>query len=1751
MKPHPEKFYLTFIEKIQLKHTSLELFKCLFIIMKLIPAFLITHDWNILHTKGISKYLFELTLGPLIHRINNITVLTILLTLFLLLSLIPCIILLVYYHRFKKYDFFLFNKRPPFKVCVHLVYFVPFLLSQYIFSLCVEIFFMKDHNSSINNTTYIFYVILSSFLILLLIAISLFLSAIFIGSFYTTGNVLVADVGIVETKWIFFSLCQGISQLEFHIDFKIMMYIKSALRGLYAIFYVYFLIKVGRSVRCRNEIVNLILGMCFVSSIGEFAAMYSFNDDLVVLSSNVLFVMLKIIIEVFVSMIILTLIHIAEKNSAFFIFNREIDSKRHITNKRVLYPMFAKFIMNCSNLEYTAKNLKFAVELINKFQNFLVAHKENCANKKGCYCHSHRPETIKNIFNEFVHVNETRPKKQLFSFKDFCPALFDYVEFFLLNEISKAHTVQNGDLILVLILFFLNVDQNYNQSYYYLDKFLYSAMYKNSFVMKLQVELLKKKMKKKTKSEAVYDNKKGLTQMKFRHMIYFIEIQKEIQISFELYYDFLIKTSLNDLARNTSFEKTIKKISKKLMVCKKIIAYYIENYKKETTEKTFSFQLCSKLTLYYKFFYGKVPSKLKIAFEPLANYLNVSKFNTTEKSMLLTFSTLKGIQINLKNLSDSLLFDLGYDSHSDTKLDFFADVLFTQYASVYETYIITEILKGSNKVEIPYILLKDKNHFLKIYSFDSIVIVTDKVLYMFAQLKPICKENICYAILNGSGNIIGINEEFTKVFYLNMSFINKLQIVLFNDLLGITFEEQNINKVLTMKTVKFYENINNLNANLMFENNQEVYASIYQSARDAIGKIRRNIKGNLVKEIEIHLVPFSLTKDTKNNLFFIAYFTVKHRNSMNLLLDILSEKDTKSKIAFQSSKDISKFSPTIESVSMSSIKEQKIKDILGLSKNKIDLIEKINLISEVGFALLHFVYGKSQRLLSQISKLYKSCHSYNEENIESSFEKNIKQSKQITKQKIYFQMYLFISVFILFLFFLVFILFYKDSLYDKCKLIVDTQLYLILAKKIFNSITTSVTGMIIQRNGLQSEYIDNNFFYDYEEYRTGLIGRMEDYLENFKRFRERLYSNEFQRLSNIGLLTDFLIKERTFISMGNDYAQETETITLYNIFNYLHIRLNKLVSGVLNPLTFNSTTGYSIEEDAEHVNVEDFVEIEADTIAVFMIENALTTINYPLIEIINYFEELVNQNLDNANKVLLILNLVNAALILILLFYQGIVYYNMANELFVKWFLNVGYLKYFSLILIQKTKMIRNVIDLATVEKVQSLGQTKIKIENSKEESDLIKTFIETMDEDSHFQIMPFQPEIDFSDAVGNKLFNCGKFDSSPLKPSQLARQFTQLQDENKNKKMSFVKKSSLTKKKSITVINHNVTSNLSSVNNITSDSLMPQKGNYSEMNQMSSKEKKIIAEIDNTGRICLLFFSIIVVATSCVLNYVFVRSEFRLLWNYSRYKTITLLRSNYFQEILLIYHIILLKNNNLYYEYHSNGYLNHSIECSYLNDFVEHDTFNETVSRFILLDGLFEEIVNDPSSNAFQKNLIEFERQLRTENACDNTIEFLAKNEDELDIKLFVNVERMSREEFAKRCVEIGRGFNKKGINEAFRSLVNYIVDSHKDFIAKGEQRDEEYIYNVINDSTLQSYQLEANKMLELIYFDYQIALIMDYKEKKKTKDFVNTIFFIGIIVLLVVLGSIYLEKFTNYFLKLDSSIERVKLLVFHTIFY
>ena len=99
---------LNFLKKLRLKSVYFHIFTYIITLVKLLPLFIITHDWNIIHTKGISHYFIELTFGPILYRINNLTFSVVLLVLMLVLSLVPFMYLLVYYCRLRNYNVFLF-----------------------------------------------------------------------------------------------------------------------------------------------------------------------------------------------------------------------------------------------------------------------------------------------------------------------------------------------------------------------------------------------------------------------------------------------------------------------------------------------------------------------------------------------------------------------------------------------------------------------------------------------------------------------------------------------------------------------------------------------------------------------------------------------------------------------------------------------------------------------------------------------------------------------------------------------------------------------------------------------------------------------------------------------------------------------------------------------------------------------------------------------------------------------------------------------------------------------------------------------------------------------------------------------------------------------------------------------------------------------------------------------------------------------------------------------------------------------------------------------------------------------------------------------------------------------------------------------------------------------------------------------------------------------------------------------------------
>ena len=74
---------------------------------------------------------------------------------------------------------------------------------------------------------------------------------------------------------------------------------------------------------------------------------------------------------------------------------------------------------------------------------------------------------------------------------------------------------------------------------------------------------------------------------------------------------------------------------------------------------------------------------------------------------------------------------------------------------------------------------------------------------------------------------------------------------------------------------------------------------------------------------------------------------------------------------------------------------------------------------------------------------------------------------------------------------------------------------------------------------------------------------------------------------------------------------------------------------------------------------------------------------------------------------------------------------------------------------------------------------------------------------------------------------------------------------------------------------------------------------------------------------------------------------------------------------------------------------------------------------------------------------------------------------------------------------------------------------------------------------------------MLEVLFFNYQIAMLIDYNKRHNNLKFLNEIYLICVIVFLLILFWIYLDKFTKFYVGTDNSIEKVRNIVISTIIY
>ena len=159
-------------------------------------------------------------------------------------------------------------------------------------------------------------------------------------------------------------------------------------------------------------------------------------------------------------------------------------------------------------------------------------------------------------------------------------------------------------------------------------------------------------------------------------------------------------------------------------------------------------------------------------------------------------------------------------------------------------------------MEIPDLLLTDKkNNYLQMYRFSGVALITKSKLYVYGKLQDQNKYDSCFVLINDIGNIIGVSELFTKIFFLNPKLIRLHPLNIFNDVLRITNLAQQRQDKMKIDLISLYENITNLNSNLMFESKEEEYSKMYIQAKEAILNIENDLisyqKSSLRSEYEL------------------------------------------------------------------------------------------------------------------------------------------------------------------------------------------------------------------------------------------------------------------------------------------------------------------------------------------------------------------------------------------------------------------------------------------------------------------------------------------------------------------------------------------------------------------------------------------------------------------------------------------------------------------------------------------------------------------------------------------------------------------------------------------------------------------------------------------------------------------------------------------------------------------------------------
>ena len=1366
--------FLIIIERYLPKNNILN---SILMIIRIIPLFLITHDWNIHFKYNITYYLSYITTLPIIHKFNAKNIASILVIIIFFFIILSLIIIIKFSKQLKNYN--KVSNPSLFKFTIQTIFFLNFIISPYIFMICFENYFcnpiyennvnyklIKHFNNDCRDFGNYIIIIIQSIIIIYLLIINFYFTYIISKPCSLTTSIMVIKLNKIQLKLSLFPFFQGILVLDYYVPFKICVLIKSITRLLYICYYISFFLEELNNFYTNSNFRLFLLfidSMCFFSCIIEYVFLFDLKNNLIYLQENLTIIIFKLIIEVILSFIIVQFFFVIEKKIIFQFFEGKTINKN---SYELLNKIF--FILNHPEKIFGSDLI---YEIIEHFDIVFKNHKKSnkCILYPGikCYCTKYtykdfiiQSENFLDIINQIR--NGTRYEYKIL--KTYFPIMYKYIENILKIQILKKQlNYENETYYLGLSFFYIIFDKNYNKGLFYLEEFSSTKSYKISRLIQLQFKIIKNIILEDYQNNLKYSKNKKKNEHSNNS---FKEIYKlYLKISKVIIIENLITNILNIYIESLNiikekdcsfdeFKKLLKKLKKSLKKMNKVLKqFFLSNI-------ISSYYLCAKLTIFYSFFYLELPKNINQCFKNIFEITcQIEKYSILIIDSKREKNSWKFI---IEYASDNLCSKLGYQLNELKNKeinDYFPDSL----KKSYDFNLLEKFRLGFIEVILKEIIFFNKKKYSVIFNMTGIVVFDGNKLHLFfkvydnkfkynfhnnfylktknMKLKEQNKKQNqnnnkeeCFVFINKNGKIQGVSKLFQEYFTLDITQIKKHKINLLKDILKTESIE---NRYYIKKPLNIvYENISLINFNLMQNSSNDEYTKPYKK----IKQLQKQIIKNLNSYINCYIEKREIRKNKreKKNFYFI-FFEIELNNSY---------------ISFESFFDNNKsINPFFDIPSQTKIgeflnelshkKNNLIQNKFEINKNQNEILIKIRQIQILSIKHLSLNYNiKVNDIFDFNLKEKKEFNEYNNiveketSRLISSPSINSNASLQSNKSN---KIYSNDSIDDIYKFF--HNRNFEDNLMKKQNLdyLLKIQIYYLIIIWILFIIIVIILGIIIVHfsnehskkitnltNILINSLMTRNILYSFI---TSLLSLQ--YIANGLH-NDTIIDNGFTNTISYhknkiyDRVKDFLYFFKSF-EKDEKLLCDYNEIDIINIFfeelDYLSIKsqnftvkhsLNSILSNThLNAFEVISSDIESFSFNVSYDTIFERTLLDKSAFFQFVFDNYFCNGKYTWDEIDNLIYHHIKSQTNEILIIIYLITIINGLIIGFGFIFEIFFFSKIYNQIFAKYYLNYNYIQFFSNLLLKKAILIKDFISNTDIENLYKFSLEKISFEDN------------------------------------------------------------------------------------------------------------------------------------------------------------------------------------------------------------------------------------------------------------------------------------------------------------------------------------------------------------------------------------------------------------------------------------------------------